>query len=386
MTTFAVQYLESPYADATSTSVRRCLRQACERLPISFVLLGWEVSPSLEEAVAEETTLQHAQLYRWQPLLAGSTQTNLPTEWASIGPAGNPILGPGGKPEFSFICPNHAAVTDFLSERVEIMAARGLFQGLFLDRIRFTSPSLDPLRDLACFCPHCTQLAAETGLDLEFVRRYIFSVSPEVIARSLLGQPTEAGLPLESFLDFRSASITRTVLAVAKLAHSLNLSIGLDCFTPALTRLVGQDLSALDGSADWVKIMTYPRVNAPAGISYELLSLSEWLIRSGLDEGDTMHLMSEACGLTLPVHKNKLSRSGLGSEAVTHEINRGYELGVTNLLAGIALVRMGKIHESTLEQIQSDLKASLGADGLVISWDLWLTPLEYIDCIRTIWS
>lgn len=386
MAVFAVQYLESPYPDATPARVRRRLRQAFERLPMDFVLLGWELTPAIEEAVAEETARQHAQLYRWQPLLTGDAHTDLPPEWAVCGPDGNSIPGHAGMPEFTFICPNRSAVADFLSERVENAAASGLFQGLFLDRIRFPSPSLDPRRALACFCKHCARLAADMGLDLESVRQSIPFLPDKTILQSLLGHPTEAGFLLESFLDFRSASITRTVQRVAKQAQALNLSIGLDCFSPALTRMVGQDLSGLDGCADWIKIMTYPRVFGPAGISFELLGLADWLIQRGMADAEAMQVIRQASGLPVPGTKSELSRNGLGSETIAQEIRRGYEQGVTKLLAGIATVGLENIHQSTPEQIQADLEACLSADGLVISWDLWLTPLAYFDRIQTLWS
>ncbi len=386
MTTFAIQYLESPYPEATPASVRLRLRQACERLPISLVLLGWELPPAIEEAVAEETTRQHAQLYRWQPLLTGDAHTDLPPDWATYGPDGNPIPGHSGMSEFTFICPNRSALADFLTERVETVADSGLFQGLFLDRIRFPSPSLDPLRDLGCFCKHCTRLAADMGLDLESVRQSIQSLSAKTIILSLLGHPTKAASSLESFFDFRSASITHTVQMVAKQAQALNLSIGLDCFSPALTRMVGQSLSELDAYADWIKIMTYPRVFGPAGISFELLGLAEWLIHHGVADAEAMQLLRQSSGLPVPVTKAELHRIGLGAETIKQEIRRGYELGITNLLAGIAMVGVEKIHESTPEQIHMDLEACRSADGLVISWDLWLTPLAYFDSIRTLWS
>ncbi len=66
--------------------------------------------------------------------------------------------------------------------------------------------------------------------------------------------------------------------------------------------------------------------------------------------------------------------------------HRGYEFGISNLLAGVALVEMKKIHEATPEQIQADLVASRSANGLVISWDLWFTPLDYLDTIRVLWG
>ena len=386
MKIFAVQYLESPYPNASPEAVRLRLRQACERLPISLVLLGWELPTVLEEAVAEETVRQHAQLYRWQPILTGDAHTDLPPEWATLGVDGHPIPGHDNLPEFTFICPNRSAVADFLSERLESVAASGLYQGIFLDRIRFPSPAIDPGRDLACFCQDCTRQAADAGLDLEQVRHTIQSLSAEVLVRSLLGEPDQSGSLLELFLDFRNRSISRTVRTLSRQIQSHNLAVGLDCFTPALTRMVGQDLSALDGYANWVKIMTYPRVFGPAGISFELLGLSEWLIRHDLSEADTMRLLAKVSQLSIPSTKAELADAGLESAALRQEIRRGYELGITNLLAGIATVQMKEIHESTLQQIQADLESSRAADGLVISWDLWLTPLDYLDTIRNLWS
>jgi hypothetical protein len=386
MSIFAVQYLESHYPDATPAAVRLRLRQACERLPISLVLLGWELPPAIEEAVAEETSRQHARLFRWQPLLTGDTHTDIPSEWCTLGPEGNRISGHAGLPEFTFLCPNRTAVADFLSERIESVASSGLFQGIFLDRIRFPSPSADPIRDLACFCGDCSRLAADAGLDLDSIRRYLQTIQVELFTHSLLGNPMEHGSQLEAFLDFRAACITRTVKTVAGQARSSDLSIGLDCFSPALTRMVGQDLSALAKNADWIKIMSYPRVFGPAGIPFELFGLAKWLNKSGMHKSKALQLLERASGLPFPKNKAGLERLGLGSNTISQEIQRGHELGVTNLLAGIALVNVEKIHESTPEQIDADLAASRNADGLVISWDLWLTPLDYLDKIRTLWS
>jgi hypothetical protein len=386
MSTFAVQYLENPYHDANPAAVRRRLRQAFERLPISLVLLGWRLSPALEEAVAEETNQHHAKLFRWQPLLTGDGQMDIPPEWHNINPEGNPIQGFGGIPEFTFICPNRSAVADYLSEKVEYLASSGLFQGLFLDRIRFPSPSRNPLHDLGCFCEQCTSLAADAGLDLDYVRRDLQSLPADQIVCSILGLTSRTDSPLDSFLDFRAASITRTISRISKQANFHSISIGLDCFSPALTRMVGQDLSAYDGISSWIKIMSYPRVFGPAGLPFELLGLVNWLIHNGLKEPEALQVIVNACRLPIPESVADLGRNGLPSETIAYEIQRASELGTSNILAGIALVKMKNIHESTPEQIQADLEASRSANGLVISWDLWLTPLVYLDTIRTLWG
>jgi hypothetical protein len=245
---------------------------------------------------------------------------------------------------------------------------------------------VDPLRNLACFCQHCSRLAADAGLDLELVRDYLQLLPAHAVVRGLLGKSDLPDSPLDTFLDFRAASITRTVRTVANQARSYNLSIGLDVFSPSIAHMVGQDLSSLNETADWVKIMSYPRVFGPAGLSFELFGLAEWLNRNGLDEIEALHILSHASRLPFPASIVELGRTGLGSEIITLEIQRSHEIGITNLLVGIALVKMEKIHESRPKQIQADLEASRVADGLVISWDLWLTPLKYLDRIRTLWS
>ena len=76
-----------------------------------------------------------------------------------------------------------------------------------------------------------------------------------------------------------------------------------------------------------------------------------------------------------------ISVNGLDSESITHEIQRGRDSGVTNLLAGIALVEVEGIHNPIPEQVLADLAACHNADGLVLSWDLWHIPQRFISTI-----
>ena len=388
---FAVQYLETLPTGITSIAASRRLCEAFKHLPISMVLLGWELPPKFEETVAEETVRQGAQLYRWLPWLTGDARTDLPSEWAVVGSDGAPISGHNDKPAVTFVCPNRSGVADFLMERLEGIAARGLFTGVFLDRIRFPSPLDNPSARLGCFCRHCTRLAADGNLDLEPVRRFLQSApsdkeSARLLVRGLFGQFNSPGSSLEAFLDFRAHSITRTIDAANSQADSSGLSLALDCFSPTLTHMVGQDLQSLESVCDWIKLMIYPRVFAPAGLPFELLGLATWLIRAGWKEFEAKDILAEATGLTLPENLTALRHAGFESGIIAHEIEHGRTLAVINLLAGIPLIQMKIVHESTPEQILADINAARAADGLVISWDLWHTPLEYLDTIRTSWE
>ena len=378
MRIFAAQYLEYAPPDATPAEVCERLRQAFELLPISIVILGWELPRRFEEAVAEETARHDATFYRWHPLLASDAGFALPTEWQTINLHDERVPGFKGLPEFTFICPNRSDVQEWIAERIEVAAQRGQYQGLFFDRIRFPSPAENPEERLACFCKYCRRIASDSGLDLEAVRRQSESYFTDAdrakaFTRTLFSSTDDA--LLESFFTFRSNSITHIVQYAAKLARSHGLNIGLDCFSPTLTRLVGQDLSALNKSCDWIKLMTYPRVFGPAGLPFELRALSNWLRgRYNIQETEATQIVNEASGLSL-------STNGLASESIAYEIQRGRAVGISNLFAGVALVEVEGIHHLTLDQIQADLVACRDADGVVLSWDLWHIPSKDISAL-----
>lgn len=382
MRTLAVQYLEYASREATPAKVRERLREAFELLPISIVILGWDLPPRLEEIVAEVTTSHKATLYRWHPLLASDAGFALPAEWQPINLRGEPVPGFRGLPEFTFICPNRTDVQEWIAERIEVAAQRGIYQGLFFDRMRFPSPAENPERHLACFCKYCQRIASDSGLDLEAVRRQIESILTDAARAKVFTQTLFTPIDdsrLESFFTFRFNSITHIIEYAAKLGRAHGLNIGLDCFSPTLTRMVGQDLSALNKSCDWIKLMTYPRVFGPAGLPFELNTLAKWLsARYKIEETEAAKIVSEASELSI-------AKDGLESESIAHEIQRGREAGISNLLAGIALVELEGVHAPTLEQIRSDLAACKNADGLAISWDLWHIQPEYLKAIQELW-
>src|SRR5215211_181866 len=214
MTIIAAQYLEYAPPNATPAKVRERLRQAFELLPISIVILGWDLSRVHEDVVAKEAARHNAALYRWHPLLASDAGFALPDEWQTINLHGEPVPGFKGLPEFTFICPNRTDVQEWIAERIQVAAQRGIYQGLFFDRMRLPSPAENPERYLACFCKYCRRIASDSGLDFEAVRRQIKSLLTGADRAKAFTQtffsPTEDSL-LESFFTFRFNSITRII-------------------------------------------------------------------------------------------------------------------------------------------------------------------------------
>jgi hypothetical protein len=274
----------------------------------------------------------------------------------------------------------------------------GHYQGVFLDRVRYPSPAAAPDRWLACFCKDCHRAAAAEGLDLEITRRQIEVIFktprriPTFIQTLLDPQPPKLGQPnlatLHAFLKFRARSVTRFVQAAAEVAHAEGLAVGLDCFSPALASMVGQDFGSLDDHCDWIKMMSYAHALGPSGLPFELGDLADWLVnRQEADESEAIEWLAQASRLPLPPTRADLREHGLGPEALAAEVRHGRADGASTLLSGIELVEMAGVSELAPAQITADLQAlrAAGADGLVLSWDLWHIPLDRLDLVSQVW-
>ena len=394
----SIQYLEGGAASRriSTARARACLRAAFERLPVDMVLLGWNLPERLVEACAEECARGKTDLYLWQPLLTGDGDLRPRRAWHTVGLNGEPLAGHAGKTEFTFLCPNRPAARAAALEHLSKVVASGYYRGVFLDRIRFPSPAALPSRDLACFCEDCRRAAEATGLDLRYVQMHLQRLldTPEGRRATLWGllswpwaPPHQAPFdPLERFLYFRQNSITALVKAAGDMARARGLKVGLDCFSPTLARMVGQDLPALAASCDWVKVMTYARAYGPASIPYEILALADWLISSrSASEREAMAWLAEATGWPLPTCCEEVRHGGLPTTILATEITRAHGGPARTLLAGIELVEIPRVAELKTEQIRADLAAILGsgADGLVLSWDLWYMPPDRLDLVRS---
>ncbi len=398
MLTYAVQYLEpNPETVALAPqAVGDRLQAAFERLPISYVLLGWDLPAPLVQVCRDITRQAGAKLFLWHPLLTANDAAPAP-DWLTRGPGGEPVAGFQGMPEFTFLCPNQPAARAFILRRLEEVLDGGIYDGVFLDRIRYPSPAAHPDRRLTCFCEHCRRAAAAAGLELAAVQHALTRLPAsarglETFIQCLLSPTTSANADvasLNAFLDFRAASVQRIVWEAAEMIHKKELDVGLDCFAPSLTRMVGQDLAQLTQVCEWIKVMTYLHTLGPAGLPFELLDLAQWLIEEkAIPEAQALAWLSTVTQLPLPATRAALREQGLPSEALITEVSRARGAGVHPLWMGIELVEIPGVSHLESTRLERDLATLRTAhvDGLVLSWDLWHIPLERLEQVRKVTS
>ncbi|HBY08334.1 MAG TPA: hypothetical protein DEH22_11285, partial [Chloroflexi bacterium] len=323
-----LQYLEpGPHlAKISPQQAREKLHAALEILPISALLLGWDLPPALLEVCRDETALADVKLYRWQPILTGDGTIFPEMAWRTRNLRGGPLPGFRGLPEFTFVCPNHLAARAAILSHLTDLAQSGLYDGIFLDRMRFPSPAEHPVESLACFCEHCQRAAADFGLDLAEIRKTLQTSSKLSVLRALGGEDVA---PLSAFLDFREHTITQFIIEAVKILRATGLAVGLDCFSPSLTRMVGQDLSALAPLADWTKLMIYGHARGPATLPYEIGALANWL---ELPESEALAQIDTTLGLALTAAPSPLHAL---PSTLAAEYHRGRRSAVRGqLLAG----------------------------------------------------
>jgi len=361
-------------------------------------LLGWDLPTALAQVCRDLTQKAGAKLFLWHPLLTANDAIPHP-DWLTRGPSGEPMPGFQDMPEFTFLCPNHPEARAFVLRRLERLLDDGMYDGVFLDRIRYPSPAAHPDRRLACFCEHCHRAATETGLNLTAVQRTLAHMLAsiggiETFIHCLLEPRIDTNLHeysavLSAFLDFRAASVQRIVQEAAEMIHKKGLAVGLDCFSPALTRMVGQDLARLTRISEWIKVMTYLHALGPAGLPFELLDLAQWLVEEkAIPEAQALTWLSTATQLPLPATRAVLREQGLPSEALAVEVDHARVAGVRPLWMGIELVEIAGVSHLDPAQLERDLQAVQVADveGLVLSWDLWHIPLERLEQIKRMWE
>jgi len=385
MTVFVAQYLENKPADITPKDARERLHRAFDILPLETILLGWNLPAQFEETIAEECIENDAQLYRWHPILTGSAET--PAFMRTVNQYGRTINGYQGKSEFTFLCPNRPDVQESIFKEIESIIQRGLFKGLFLDRIRFPSPTFSLDKDLACFCEHCQLAAVKFNLDLQAVRKQIKEFLSRPGGRAQLFRcffkNQLVDNPIINFLNFRGSSITNLVASISKRLRVNGLNTALDCFSPSLTRLVGQDLTELVPHSVWIKIMTYPRTYGPAGLPFELINLLNWLECE--EPGSGISTLRKVVDLKVPSKRKQLDEIGLPSLVISNEIKLAKKMGLNEVFAGIALVQLPGINLISSDQVCADLQAARMADGVVLSWDLWHITDEVLNIIKKIY-
>ena len=354
---------EKSLADPQSIIAK--LTKAYEAGKLAGVLCGWTKDKTFYQTLGE-------QLHKWGvPMYLKIAVFSELAGYKEFDPMfdyyGKPmkpyILNP--EEAFEFRCPTSIRNRGVLMEIFNESFSNLPFDGIFLDRIRYSSFLSGVAGIGGCFCPECVKRYEAAGIPVDELRKRLIQLESK---KDLQLHAYENGKwiledpLLQAFFDVKCQIITEALTEYAAYFHERGMKIGFDLFAPAFGYFCGQNAQKLRQVADFVKPMMYRHTDAPAGLPFER---ERMILAAGEQVGKQMdQLAGESADRFYDFVKRELSWM---KQQEGCAVWPGIE---ANYIEPIALIRPRQLHENV------QLLSSLGYDTMVASWNLNKIPEE----------
>ncbi len=296
-----------------------------------------------------------------------------------------------GKEDFLFLCPNDEKNIKQIFNQYQNKIIESDFDGVFLDRIRFPSPSNGFEVLFSCFCKSClNKFYNNYGEDLKDYRNQAKTVFKNFKTIDINYLQTCQSFSdiiirdgLKKFYDFRKQNIYQVLKMFADKAKQMGKLVGVDLFAPSLAPLVSQDYQLLAKTCDWIKPMIYCHTSSPAGLPLELFCFIRAIldINPALNESQLIREINRIIGVDLPTQLNELLKKGVPENIIYTEMQKIKELNLpekVDIYVGLEAVQIPEVCNIDRSILKKYLESVAKADakGIVLSWDLLKIPDE----------
>ncbi len=362
------------------------------------------------EAVSTSCRSHGVKLYLWYPVLADKLETAygakavpvmmVQSAWdhSGYGVAGLWQGIDAGEETFRFHCPNAVADWELFAGEFLALISTGLYDGVFLDRIRYPSPSNGMEMLFSCFCPACQLRYQELGIDsVELKHKATHALSHMAREWEAIEHPAfDNSAPFSSWIGFladsglaqmqtmKTRSIAKVAAWFAAEARRRNLQVGADLFSPSLAPLVGQDYLAFREFCDWIKPMAYFHARGPAGIQLEMGCLRKGVSAlTDLDPEQTCKFLSLITGLPVAERGIGCADTLVDPRYLRFEVSKAFSLGSSAdcaVFPGLEMVHHPRFAPPVTETMLRTSLSYLPQDtrGMIPSWNLLYIPDEYL--------
>ncbi len=383
-----------------SDNLKKKLAMAKDALDLDALIVWPDFTKKNLDLVRDICTDFEIKTYLWYPILADISGFKVRPEQAVETFDGLHGYGRNGcwdklgkgEEDFLFLCPNDEQSISKIFNQYQNKIVESGFDGVFLDRIRFPSPSNGFETLFSCFCKSCLdKFYINYNEDLENYRNQtetIFKRFKTIDVNYLQTCQSFSDIiirdNLKNFFNFRKQNIYQVLKMFADKARQMGKLVGIDLFAPSLAPLVSQDYQLLAKTCDWMKPMIYCHTSSPAGFPLELYCLLKAIldINPALDEEQLIQAVSRLIGVDLPTQLNDLLKDGVSERIICGEMQKIKELNLpekVNIYVGLEAVQMPgvcHINKSILKKYLESVIIEEDIKGIILSWNLLKIPDE----------
>ena len=355
-------------AELDQRGILHKLNRILRRTDIKNAIIGWNKDVDLSEIVF---FLKHkgVPLYLWLPVFSELDELSLFLPLIGLDNRKIEInFNMGNNEKFQFCCPANPENIERIIGIYEKHYYKEIYDGVFLDKIRFPS-FLGGMNSVSgCFCSYCRSNYSLPGkAELQITNSmYPFGIM------SYNNLSYDLNDSYKKLFDYKCDAIFHSLEWLCKYFREKDLKIGFDLFAPFLAYFVGQDYFRLMSLADFVKPMFYSLTNAPAGLLFEVNMYAKAFDGSTENARKRKELFLDCIDYGTDFVKKEIAgiRKIIENKGLKTRLYAGIEI---NYLENIAPVTEGYIRES-IAKIRE-------ADGVVASWDLNTMSDNNIDCL-----
>lgn len=256
--------------DITHEDILIKIRKVLNTISIKTLIIGWHNDPVLYEKIISLAHHYGTEVFLWLPIFSEVNEIILGMPAIDYNQNSHKSISVMPNEDFSFSCPSNPQNLTRIHELYQQNYMNIPFDGIFMDKIRYSTFANGFESAIGCFCPTCQNIYKSKGIDIEKCLKLI-KQNPH-----LLYPIATDGMYLKFSDNFinklykvRVDIISQSIINMIKYFRKHKLKIGLDVFSPFLAYYVGQDIPLLSQYTDFIKPMIYQITNAPAGIPFE---------------------------------------------------------------------------------------------------------------------
>ncbi|MGL1890808.1 MAG: hypothetical protein OCD02_04240 [Spirochaetaceae bacterium] len=356
-------------------------------------LMIWDVNPSDDtKEIINFCKENKIETYLWHPVFADMNHIDITTKNMAQVPYHKDLDLSGiwdkigkGEEGFLFVDPTDNLINDNNFNQFKSSMEEYEYDGVFLDRVRYTSPANGFESIFSTFFTSYSSYCLEQNMDLKSEMSKVSNFYKKISTLddkklNSFNNFEKIFEDFSSFFQYKRNQIYKAVSLYNKYGFNNDKIVGLDLLSPGLSFFTGQDYSLLSTQCDWIKTMSYCYAMGPAAFPLEIICLTNGFrnLAPKVSESAFLRFLQRHFGFELPNNLIEIEKNGVDPKnaLVDLKIAQKQVNNSVPIYSGLEIVNCPyfstKISEGMLDGYIDSLQEEVL--GVVASWNIIHIP------------